>query len=81
MTEVNYLEDLVLQGTGNCVFQEEWYARKEWLCDSDTVISKDFYWTRRGYTDMHNFPSDCKDRRSKHERFSCHKVGFENEGS
>ena len=70
--------------TGRWIFQEEWYAKKEWLCGSSNLQrlfcwpcllfcpGKLIMWTRNGYADMHSFLSDCK----KHERSSCHLEAF-----
>ena len=66
--------------SGNRSFQEHWYARKEWLCGSES-LQKLFCWpcilfspgtsrswTLNGYANMHGFLSDCK----KHEKSQSH---------
>ena len=66
------------------VFQETWYARKDWLCGS-TVSKKLFCWpcllfcpgtsptwSKNGYGDMRSFLSDCK----KHEKARSHMSAF-----
>ena len=66
--------------TANRQFQDDWYAKKEWLCGSTNLQrlfcwpcllfapGKSEMWTRKGYADMRCFLSYCK----KHERSNCH---------
>ena len=61
--------------TANRQFQDDWYAKKEWLCGSTNLqrlfcrpcllfaLGKLQTWTRQGYADMRCFISDYR----KHE--------------
>ena len=66
--------------TANRQFQDDWYAKKDWLCGS-TNLQRLFWWpcllfapgksqtwTRKGYADMRCFLSD----RRRQERSNCH---------
>jgi hypothetical protein len=66
------------------IFQETWYAKKDWLCGSSSLKKlfcwpcllfcpgKSPTWTKSGYGDMHGFLSDCK----KHEKAKSHMGAF-----
>ena len=66
--------------TANRQFQDDWYAKKEWLCGSTNLQrlfcwpcllsarGKSQTWTRKCYADMRCFLYDCR----KHERSKCH---------
>ena len=66
--------------TANRQFQDDWYAKKEWLCGSTNLQrllcwpcllfapGKSQTWTTEGYAEMCCFLSDCR----KHEPSNCH---------
>ena len=69
--------------TANRQFQDDWYARKEWLCGTTNLQrlpcllfapGKSQAWTRKGYADMLCFLSDCR----KYERLNCHLEAYKN---
>ena len=66
--------------TANRQFQDEWYAKKEWLCGTPNLQrlfcwpcllfapGKSQTWKRKRYADKRYFLSDCR----KYERSNCH---------
>ena len=66
--------------TANRQFQDDWYAKKEWLCGSTNLQrlfcwpcllfapGKSQTWTRKGCADMRSFLSDCRN----HEQSNYH---------